>query len=243
MLPVSKADILAQLQHQLEPLQSGRSLLNGIPVEDGPGPRRIGFPNEMFAFAAMHEFLVDGKETLAATRGFLSALLSTLMQSGGISIWISPMANLYPPALVQFGLKPNHIIFLHPASEKDLLWALEEVLKYDGLSAVVAEINRLSFTQSRRLQLAVEQSELMGLLVRNDAVPAVSASVSRWRITSLPSSLPEGMPGVGFVRWNAELVRMRNRKPCSWQVEWANRKFKLLQPAVAELPQRILQTG
>ena len=243
MFKGEKADILAQLQRQLEPLHAGRSLLNGIPVDDPPGPRRIGFPNEIFAFAAMHEFLVDGKEALAATRGFLSAILSTLMQNGGISVWIGPMANLYPPALVQFGIKPEHIIFLRPANEKDLLWALEEVLKYDGLSAVVAEIKGLSFTQSRRLQLAVEQSGLMGLLVRNDAVPAVSASVSRWRISSLPSSLPEGMPGVGFVRWNAELVRMRNKKSCSWQVEWANRKFKLLQQAVIELPQRILQTG
>jgi protein ImuA len=218
-------------------------LLNGIPVNDAPGPRRISFPNEIFAFAAMHEFLVDGKETLAATRGFLSAILSTLMQKGGTSIWISPIANIYPPALVQYGLKPEHIIFLYPTNEKDLLWTLEEVLKFDGLSAVVAEIKGLNFTQSRRLQLAVEQSGLMGFLLRNDTVPSVSASVSRWRISSLPSSLPGGMPGVGFARWNAELVRMRTKKSESWQVEWVNRKFKLLQPAVAELPLRILRTG
>jgi len=33
------------------------------------------------------------------------------------------------------------------------------------------------------------------------------------------------LPGVGFPRLNVELLKVRNGKPGSWQVEWANGKF------------------
>ena len=38
-----------------------------------------------------------------------------------------------------------------------MLWVIEEALKCEGLAAVIGEIKELSFTQSRRLQLAVEK--------------------------------------------------------------------------------------
>jgi protein ImuA len=35
------------------------------------------------------------------------------------------------------------------------------------------------------------------------------------------------LPGVGFPKWNVELLKVRNGKPGSWQVEWAAGKFRL----------------
>jgi protein ImuA len=34
------------------------------------------------------------------------------------------------------------------------------------------------------------------------------------------------MPGVGFPRWNVELLKVRNGKPGAWQIEFAEGKFR-----------------
>ena len=99
---------------------------------------------------------------------------------------------------------------------------MEEALKYDGLAAVIGEIDELSFTASRRLQLAVEQSRVTGFVIRRHSNSLhTTASVARWKITSLPSE-PGDIPGVGFPRWNVELLKVRNGKPGQWQVEYAD---------------------
>jgi protein ImuA len=34
------------------------------------------------------------------------------------------------------------------------------------------------------------------------------------------------MPGVGFPRWNVNLLKVRNGKPGSWEIEWAENQFQ-----------------
>jgi protein ImuA len=64
---------------------------------------------------------------------------------------------------------------------------VEEALRCNRLAAVVAEIGELSFTASRRLQLAVEQSRVTGFILRLKPRNLTStACVTRWRVTSLP---------------------------------------------------------
>ena len=53
-----------------------------------------------------------------------------------------------------------------------------------------------------------------------------TACVSRWQISSLASEATD-LPGVGFPKWNIELLKIRNGKPGAWQVEWAAGKFHL----------------
>ena len=33
------------------------------------------------------------------------------------------------------------------------------------------------------------------------------------------------MPGLGFLRWQVELLRVRNGHPGTWVMEWADNKF------------------
>jgi protein ImuA len=33
------------------------------------------------------------------------------------------------------------------------------------------------------------------------------------------------MPGVGFPRWNVQLLKVRNGKPGAWQLEWEGGQF------------------
>src|SRR5690606_41839491 len=111
----------------------------------------------------------------------------------------------YPVSLRQFNVEPDRLIFIDVSTEKEVLWLLEEALKCEGLAAVVAELNDLSLIESRRLQLAVEQSGVTGILLRKDSRTVLSNVASaRWRIIPLPSLTEDGMPGLGFPRWRVE---------------------------------------
>ena len=104
---------------------------------------------------------------------------------------------------------------------------MEEALKCEGLAAVIGETSELSFTASRRLQLAVEQSRVTGFVLRvQPRNPGITASVTRWKISPISSVLPDSMPGVGFPRWNVELLKVRNGKPGAWQLEWKGGRFR-----------------
>lgn len=221
-MPATKADIIARLQKDILRLQ-GFKHVSGDPIIDtGLGHINDAFPNSIFPLGAIHEFVAEDK---AATSGFLAGLLSALMENDGACLWISSCRTLFPPALHCFGISPDKIIFIDLQRERDLLWAIEEAVKCNGLAAVVGEIKELSFTASRRLQLAVEQSRVTGFILRPNA-SNITACVTKWKISSLPGKLNDDMPGVGFPRWNIQLLKVRNGKPGSWQVEWANGKLR-----------------
>jgi protein ImuA len=51
------------------------------------------------------------------------------------------------------------------------------------------------------------------------------------------------MPGVGFPRWNVELLKVRNGKPGSWQIEFAAGRFRHIPKIAAIHPQQQKKTG
>ena len=215
-------DIIDQLQKAILPLQGFKSLSSVAKPDIGFKPLEQAFPNAIFPAGVVHEFLSSAPEDAAATSGFVAALFGRLIQRSGTCLWISSSRMLFPPALEAFGIEPHKIIFIDVKKEMDALWVMEEALKCERLTAVVGEIKEVNLTASRRLQLAVEQSKVTGFILRHQPSSLNPiASVSRWKITSLSSHLEDGMPGVGFPRWNVELLKVRNGKPGSWQIEWS----------------------
>ena len=234
LMPLTKADIIAQLQRDILPLQRFKNKLSQTVMDALPMPVIHAFHNAAFPLGAVHEFVAGNMEDTAATGGFVSGLLASLMRKGGATIWISSYRTIFPPALASFDIEPDKIIFIDLKKEKEILWATEEALKCNGLTAVVGEIPELSFTASRRLQLAVEDSRVTGFIIRcNPRIINTTACVTRWKITSLPSELPEGMPGVGFPRWNVDLLKVRNGRPGSWEIEFAAGRFRLISKITA----------
>lgn len=226
-MSATKADIIARLQREILPLQGFKPASNGMLMDIGLGPLKAAFPNISFPLGAVHEFICSSTEDAAASGGFISGLLSSLMRSKGVSIWISSSRTLFPPAMKSFGISPDNIIFIDLQKERDVLWTMEEALKCGSLSAVVGEMKELNFTASRRLQLAVEQSLVTGFIIRRDARNLnTTACITRWKITPLPSESEDNLPGIGYPRWNVQLLKVRNGKPGSWQVEWADGKFR-----------------
>ena len=198
----------------------------------GLGLLESAFPNKVFPKAVIHELISYTSEDAACTSGFLSVVLSKLMQAGGSCLWIStvPRRSVFPPALKAFGLDPERILFVDAKRPKETLWALEEALKCGALPAVVGELNELSFNDSRRLQLAVERSQVTGFIhrFRPKSENAV-ACVSRWKISALGSEFPDAKPGIGFPRWNIDLLKVRNGNPGNWQVQWSDKGFEYLE--------------
>jgi protein ImuA len=223
----TQSDIIAQLKKDILPLGGFKTIPGNHAVDTGLGVIKNAFPNNAFPLGAVHEFITESPEECAASKGFINGILSSLMKNAAASIWISSKQTIFPPALKSFGISPEQIIFIELQKEKEMLWVMEEALKCEGLAAVIGEIPELSFTTSRRLQLAVEQSQVTGFILRhNPRAINTTACVTRWKISPLMSELPGNMPGVGFPRWNVELLKVRNGTPGSWQIEFAAGRFR-----------------
>ncbi len=226
----SKADIIAQLKKEILPLQ-GYKPANQQQDAMGLGPINEAFPNQQFPLAAIHEFCCTHQESLAATGGFIAGILSAIHKNGGAAVWIGTNSHIFPPALNYFGLHPERFIFVMMKRDKDIIWAMEEALKCSGLMAVIGEMSALSFTASRRFQLAVEETGVTGFIIRTDnRILQTNACMSRWKINPIPTITEDELPGLGFPRWQVELVKIRNGKPGSWQLEWASGRFQHISP-------------
>jgi len=227
-----KNDIVNQLKREVYSLQGFKKPMDNTTI-NRLGAIEAAFPNMIFPTGVIHEFISISPKDAAAANGFIAGLIAGLSFTKGTCLWIGNKRTAFPPALKLFGILPERIIFVDLTSQKDVLWAIEEALKCKSLSAVVGELSELSFTESRRLQLAVEQSHVTGFIHRyNPRKENVVACVSRWKIKSLPSVLEDGMPGVGYPRWKVELLKVRNGIPGSWDIEWNNGYFQYVDKQV-----------
>lgn len=240
-MQVTRKEIISRLQKDIlqwegyKPPEAGTRQLIGL------GPVEAAFPHGVFALGTIHELVCSSTEQATASEAFISGLLSVLMQKGGACLWIGLSDHVSPLALKAFGVEPERVIFLHLLKDKEVLWAMEEALKCGGLSAVIAEVSELDFKQSRRLQLAVEHSKVTGFVLRNRSHKiANTACAARWQISPLPSEPVDGLPGLGFPRWQVQLLRVRNGKPGSWVMEWSVGRFHVVEDLVVLNTERMV---
>src|SRR5437868_12652480 len=106
----TRSDIFSQLEKEILHLQRFKPLHAGG-MDAGLGMIREAFPNSSFPTGAIHEFFSSGNEDSAASFGFISGVISSLMKSGSPSVWVSPSISIFPPALKSFGIDPHKIIF------------------------------------------------------------------------------------------------------------------------------------
>jgi len=243
--PAIKNDLFEKLQKEIFSLQGFQAASQSKRVDFGLGLIEESFPNGVFPTGTVHELISSSPQDAAATTGFMAAVLGKLMQGGGVCLWISQKRTLFPPALKFFGIHPDRVIFIDVKNKKDLLWMTEEALKCQALSAVIAELKDMDLTASRRLQLAVEASRVTGLLHRmNPANLGNTACAARWQVTPIASALEENMPGVGFFRWNVELLKVRNGQTGQWQLQWTSGIFDHLDVPMQQVVKgKLLKTG
>lgn len=223
----AKADIFARLQKEILLLEGFKPASNVVTDWAGLEQIQSAFPNSTFPTGAVHEFYCEGAPTISASAGFITGILSTLFRQPGVIIWISPARIIFPHALKAFGIDPEKVVFIFLKKEKDRLFVMEEALKCDSVTAVIGHIDEISFTESRKFQLAVENSRVTGFLLRQRPKNKITSFATRWRVRP-QESITEGLPGVGFPKWEVELEKVRNGKPGRWEMQWRAGKFLLL---------------
>jgi protein ImuA len=193
-----------------------------------PGIDRA-LPGGGLARGCLHELC--GAADRGAALGFATALLGRLMAAGGHVVWIGPRDELFAPGLAELGLAAERLIMVRARAQGARLWALEEALRSPGLAAALAEVDRLSLTESRRLQLAAEAKGVSALLLRPPGAGATpSAAATRWLIEAAPSTAivsaaTHGAAGgaeraFGPPHWRVNLLRCRGGRTGSWRVAW-----------------------
>lgn len=239
----NKYEVFRHLQKEIIRLSCTKQA-SPLPATIGLQVFEPAFPNSRFPATAVHEFISYRPEASAATNGFIAALLNHLIPTESICLWISNATHIFPPALKLFGLHPHRFIFIHLSNPKDLFWTVEEALKCSAIACVVGELKNLSFTESRRLQLAVEGSGITGIIHRYQPLQENTlACLTRWKIQPLSSETAE-LPGVGFPKWQVTLSKVRNGRPQQWEIEWANNQFhEVNKPHSAVIPIGSRKTG
>jgi protein ImuA len=233
----SKSDLFARLQKEILSIQGFRPVHGQCEDQSGLGKILSAFPENTFPFSGVHEFLFNSQEAAAASGAFVTALLSGRMKKGSVALWVSTGRMIFPPALLQFGVQPEQVIFLQLKNEREVVWAVEEALQCHALTAVIGEIPALSFTASRRFQLAIERTGVSCFVLRQRPKNLATACVARWQVQPLPSHPVADLPGVHHPCWKVDLLKVRNGKTGTWELEWANNRFRHV-PAMKVLPQQ-----
>lgn len=247
MAQTSTNAIISELRERIQHLE-GTAVRPKIVLPFGVREIDDRLPGGGLAYGAIHEFSGGGE---GAVDGAAAALFAAgvAARTKGKVVWCLARPDLFAPALAQVGLHPDRVIYVEAIREEYVLEACEEALRFGGLGAVVAETVRLPMVVSRRLQLAVEGSGTLGLIVRRwrrqtqaSDFGHPTAAASRWRISALPSE-PLPVPGIGRARWLAELIRIKAGESADFILEACDGQGRLsISSDAADRPDKAIRS-
>jgi protein ImuA len=115
----------------------------------------------------------------AATLGLLGA--REACGEAGALVVIDRQQTFYPPAAAAWGIDLDRMIVVHPQNARDELWAAVQALRSPAVAAMWAAIDRLDSRAFRRLQLAAQAGQTLGVLMR----PGSARGEPSWADVSL----------------------------------------------------------
>jgi hypothetical protein len=89
--------------------------------------------------------------------------------------------TFYPPAATAWGIDLDRMIVIHPQNARDELWTAVQALRSPAVAAIFVTIDRLDSRAFRRLQLAAQAGQTLGVLMR----PASSRGEPSWADVTL----------------------------------------------------------
>ena len=139
-------------------------------------------------------------------RGALTEILTEREGVGAIRLLMPAMARLsddkrwlaliappyipYAPAFAALGVDLSRILVVHDRNGRDKLWAFEQALRSGTCNAVFAWLPYTDPGYLRRLQLAAEAGEAMGVVFRSQrALNDVSPAALRLKLTATNSGV------------------------------------------------------
>jgi protein ImuA len=155
--------------------------------------------------------------TLASAVVFAAILSSRIARDRGNILFISSDRSLYLPGLLPYGVAPDRILHVTAKRPLDRTWAVMEALRCSGVSSVIAFVDDLDLTESRRLQLAAEASGATGFLLGRAAAGSIATPVTRWKISSVKG---DPVHRLNEPVWEVDLLYCRGGHPGKWILEW-----------------------
>jgi len=219
---------LAELRHSLARYglpPERRPKATGHPQADAVlgGGLRPGCLHEVFAtgwsaggFALLLALRVAGRKPLFWVRPAYEA-----MEYGALS----------PHGVLELGGDPQNLILVATRNAADALAAANDILACPHVGALLLEIEGspkcLDLVASRRLGLAAGESGVTAFLLRNGAMPAPSAALTRWQVASASSDVRDD--DWGNPVFDAQLTRHRTGELGNFLMKW-NAKDACFEP-------------
>lgn len=108
----------------------------------------------------------------------LLPMMKKVTQEGRWILLIAPPFIPYAPALANAGVDINRIVVVQPDSAcKDVVWSIEKALQNDACAMVLAWSNWMPNGMVRRLQLAAEAGNTLGILFRQYEMKNSAAAI------------------------------------------------------------------
>lgn len=229
-MPAAARPTLAALRAEIAALERGAADrgVRTAPEAIGFGDPRIDgrLPGGGLALKSWHAFAGEGLdlEAAAASAAFVARLAVPLAVRGEL-VWVLRRDDLYAPGLAGLGLPAERLIQVCARDEDEALAVMEDALRTPGVAAVIGEADEVDLVAGRRLQLACEQSQATGFVLRRRPFGGAgkgetgSAAATRWSIAPSPSEPAAGELGLGAPRWRVTLERCRGGRTGSWILE------------------------
>lgn len=128
-------------------------------------------------------------EIISSDMHGLSLLIPTLArlsQQERWLAWISPPHIPYAPSLSDQGMDMRRFLMVQEVTEQERLWSSEQALHSGTCAAVLMWPDKLEIAQLRRLQLAAEKGNCIGILFRS-LRDARQSSPAALRLKASPS--------------------------------------------------------
>ena len=214
----SRSAVVAALRREVQKLEGGRppaderALSTGSPDLDRLLPERGLRRGWLVEYLAAQPGCGAGALALAAAWQACSEGRSLVVMDRG--------RQFYPPAAAAWGIDLDRLLIIQPASEAEELWAMDQALRCTGVGAVWSPCSRLAVHDFRRLQLAAECGDTLGVLIRPARVrgqptwseiqwlvePAAGSPHPHWRLrVELVRSRHGGAGRAVLLEWNESL--------------------------------------
>jgi len=183
--------VIASLQEEIRRHERSISQARNEVASTGCAPFNDLFPQQGIREGSLVEWLDASNYGNAALLSLRVA--RAILDEEQAIIVIDPSRALYPMALATLGFNLAQVVFVHPATEQEALWACEESLRCPGVRLVWAQLPQVSSHNFRRLQLAAESSRGIGFLSRT-ASARYHPSWADVRLLVHPSRGPTSSP-------------------------------------------------
>lgn len=177
---------IAELRSRIRAWERGASGNAQAACSMGCGALDALLPSQGVRSGSLVEWLGEGGASGAGTVSLIAGC--RVCPPGRPLVLIDVRHDLFPLSLALLGFDLSRLVLIRPASEREALWACEEALRCEAVGVVWANIERITSTSFRRLQLAAKGSSGIGFLVRSaKALHQPSWAEIRLKIQPRPS--------------------------------------------------------